>query len=116
MDKLIAVGVAAYAGLGTASFLKPDVVPAVIGFAAPGPDARTEIRAVYGGLPLAFAATLAASPASGTAIGIATAGMAAGRLGSSFFEGRPSAKMAAFIVMESVVAGALIRGARRARG
>ncbi len=114
MNALIATGAAAYAGLGIVSFLKPGAVPAVVGSTAPNADARTEIRAVYGGLPLAFAASLVAAPASGTAIGVATAGMAAGRAASAVFEGRPSPKMAGFIALELVLAGALLVGARRA--
>ncbi len=113
MNRLIALGAASYAGLGIASFLKPEVVPAVIGSTAPNADSRTEIRAVYGGLPLAFAASLAASPASGTAIGVATAGMAAGRAASAVFEGPPSPKMVGFIALEAAIAGALLLGARR---
>lgn len=114
MNPLIALGAASYAGLGVVSFLKPGVVPAVIGGTAPTADSRTEIRAVYGGLPLAFAASLVATPSSGTAIGLATAGMAAGRAASSVFEGAPSPKMAAFVAMEALIAGALLLGARRA--
>lgn len=112
MNPLIATGAASYAGLGLVSFLKPSVVPAVIGFTASSADARTEIRAVYGGLPLAFAATLALRPDAATAIGLATAGMAAGRAGSAVFEGPPSPKMAGFIALEALVAAALLRGAR----
>ncbi|RHW28743.1 DUF4345 domain-containing protein [Nocardioides immobilis] len=115
MNRLIAIGAAGYAGLGLVSFLKPGVVPAVIGSTAPNADSRTEIRAVYGGLPLAFAASLVASPASGTAIGLATAGMAAGRAASSVFEGAPSPKMAGFIALEAATAAALLLGARRHR-
>ena len=115
MNRLIAIGAASYAGLGLVSFLRPGVVPAVIGSTAPNADSRTEIRAVYGGLPLAFAASLATNPASGTAIGLATAGMAAGRAGSAVFEGTPSPKMAGFIALEALIAGALLLGARRAR-
>jgi len=114
MNRLIAIGAASYAGLGLVSFLKPGVVPAVIGSTAPNADARTEIRAVYGGLPLAFAASLVAAPSSGTAIGLATAGMAAGRAASSVFEGAPSPKMAGFIALETAIAGVLLLGARRA--
>ncbi|KRB79612.1 hypothetical protein ASE01_23055 [Nocardioides sp. Root190] len=113
MNPLIAIGAASYAGLGLASFLKPGLVPAVIGSTAPDADSRTEIRAVYGGLPLAFAATLAASPSSGTSIGLATLGMAAGRAASALFEGAPSPKMGGFIVLETLVGGALLVGARR---
>jgi len=115
MNRLIAIGAASYAGLGIVSFVKPDVVPAVVGFTAPSADARTEIRAVYGGLPLALAATLAASPTTGTAIGVATAGMAAGRAGSAYLERGLSPKMAGFMALEAAMAGALVLGARRAR-
>lgn len=115
MNRLIAFGAASYAGLGLASFLKPAVVPAVIGGTAPNADSRTEIRAVYGGLPLAWAASLVAAPSSATAVGIATAGMAAGRAASAVFEGPPSPKMAGFILLESAIAAALLVGARQAR-
>jgi len=115
MNRLIAIGAASYAGLGLVSFLKPGSVPAVIGSTAPNADSRTEIRAVYGGLPLGFAASLVAAPSSATAIGVATAGMAAGRAASAVFEGPPSPKMAGFIVLEAVLAGALLLGARQHR-
>jgi hypothetical protein len=113
MNRLIATGAAAYAGLGVVSFLRPQVVPAVVGGTAPTADARTEVRAVYGGLPLAFAATLAAAPAAGVPIGLATLGMAAARTGSAAFEGRPSAKTAGFIALELLIGAALVLGARR---
>ncbi len=113
MNPLIALGAAGYAGLGIASFFKPSVVPATTGLTAPNADSRTEIRAVYGGLPLGLAAALVANPTSATAVGIATAGMAAGRAASSAFEGRPSPTMAGFIALEAVAAAALLLGARR---
>lgn len=113
MNPLIALGAAGYAGLGVVSFLKPSVVPTSTGLAAPNADARTEIRAVYGGLPLGLAAALLANPNSASAVGLATAGMAAGRAASSAFEGRPSRTMAGFIVLEAVTAAALFVGARR---
>lgn len=116
MNKLIATGAAAYAGLGVVSFLKPAMVPAVFGGTAPTVDSRTEIRAVYGGLPLALAGTLAASPASAVPIGVATAGMAAGRAASSLVERRPpSPTIAAFTAIEVGLATALLLGARRHR-
>jgi hypothetical protein len=115
MNRLIALGAVSYAGLGVVSLLRPAVVPAVVDITAPTQDARTEVRAVYGGLPLAFAASLAVAPSTGTAIGVATAGMAAGRAASSAFEGRPpSPKMAGFIALEALIAGALVLEARRA--
>jgi hypothetical protein len=115
MNRLIALGAVSYAGLGVVSLLRPAVVPAVVDITAPTQDARTEVRAVYGGLPLAFAASLVGAPSTGTAIGVATAGMAAGRVASSAFEGSPpSPKMAGFIALEALIAGALVLGARRA--
>jgi len=115
MDKLIATGAAAYAGLGIASFLKPALVPAVFGGSAPTVDARTEIRAVYGGLPLAMAGTLAVAPASAVPLGVATAGMAAGRAASGLVEKRPpSAITVGFIAIEVALAAALLLGGRRA--
>ncbi|GAA3808487.1 DUF4345 family protein [Nocardioides panacisoli] len=115
MNRLIAIGAASFAGMGVVSFLKPDVVTSVVGVAAPHADARTELRAVYGGMPLALAATLAAAPSSGTVIGVATAGMAAGRAGSSYFEGGLSPKMKGFMALEIALAGALVLGARQHR-
>jgi hypothetical protein len=115
MDKLIATGAAAYAGLGVVSFLRPAMVPALFGGSAPTVDARTEIRAVYGGLPLAMAGTLLAAPSSAVPLGIATAGMAVGRAASSLAEQRPpSALMAGFIAIEAGLAVALLLGGRRA--
>jgi hypothetical protein len=115
MNKLIASGAAAYAGLGVVSFLKPAMVPALFGGSAPTVDSRTEIRAVYGGLPLAMAGTLIASPASAVPLGIATAGMAAGRAASGVVEQRPpSLVMAGFIAIEAGLAVALLLGGRRA--
>ncbi|MCX6400427.1 MAG: DUF4345 family protein [Propionibacteriales bacterium] len=113
MNRLIALGAAGYAGLGIVSFLKPSVVPASTGLTAPNADARTEIRAVYGGLPLGLAAAAIINPTSASAVGLATAGMAAGRAASSVFEGRPSPTMAGFIALETAAAAALLLGARR---
>lgn len=114
MDKFIATGAAAYAALGVASFLKPALVPQLFGGSAPTVDSRTEIRAVYGGLPLAMAGTLVASPAAAVPLGVVTAGMAAGRAASSVVEKRPpSPLMAAFIAIEVGLAAALLLGGRR---
>ena len=76
MNRLIAAGAAFYGGLGILALARPEQVPATFGGTAPTADARTEVRAVYGGLPLAIAATLVASPSSATAMGVLTGGMA----------------------------------------
>ena len=115
MNRLIAIGAASFAGMGIVSLVKPEVVTSVVGIVAPDADSRTELRAVYGGMPLALAATLAAAPSSGTVIGVATAGMAAGRAASTYFEGGLSPKMTGFMALEVALAGALVLGARRHR-
>jgi hypothetical protein len=46
-----------YALLGAVALLRPEVVPAVFGGTAGTPEARNEIRAVYGGLSVAIAVT-----------------------------------------------------------
>lgn len=117
MNKLIATGAAAYAGLGIVSFIKPAMVPALFGGSAPTVDSRTEIRAVYGGMPLAMAGTLALAPSSAVPLGIATAGMAVGRAASGAIEKRPpSLVTGAFIAIEAALAAALLLGGRRAKG
>lgn len=116
MNKLIVSGAAAYAGLGIVSFLKPAMVPALFGGSAPTVDSRTEIRAVYGGMPLAMAATLAFAPSSAVPLGIATAGMAAGRAASGAMEQRPpSVVTGAFIAIETGLAAVLLLGGRQVR-
>ena len=92
------------------------MVPATFGGTAPTPDARAEIRAVYGGLPLAIAGTLLVSPSSAVPLGIATAGMAAGRAASGLVEEEPpSMLIKAFIAIEVALAGVLLLGGRRQR-
>lgn len=47
-----------YAGIGILAVAQPALVPQLFGGAAPTSESRTEIRAVYGGIPLAFALAL----------------------------------------------------------
>ena len=53
----IAIGVtaAAFAGFGTALMVKPEILKRT-GIRAAGPNARTELRAMYGGMELGFGA------------------------------------------------------------
>ena len=114
MNRLIALGAAAYAGLGVVSFARPAMVPGLFGGSAPTADSRTEIRAVYGGLPLAMAGTLLVMPSSALPLGIATAGMAIGRAASDLVEEEPqSPTIKAFIGIEAALAAALLLGARK---
>jgi Na+/proline symporter len=114
MNRLIATGAAAYAGLGVIGLAAPSRVPELFGGTADTPDARTEIRAVYGGLPLAFAGALVVLPSAAVPIAVATAGMALGRVASMAVEPEePTPTMAGFVVVEAVVAAALLAGARQ---
>ena len=114
MNRLIAAGAASYAGIGVVSFLRPAMVPALFGGTAPTADARTEIRAVYGGLPLAIAGTLLVAPSSAVTMGVLSAGMAAGRAASGLVEEEPpSLIIKAFIGIEAALAAALLLGARK---
>jgi len=114
MNRLIAAGAASYAGIGVVSFLRPAMVPALFGGTAPTADARTEIRAVYGGLPLAIAGSLVVAPSTAVAMGVLSAGMAAGRAASGLVEEEPpSPVIKAFIGIEAALAAALLMGGCR---
>lgn len=81
-----------YAALGGASLVSPARVPVVFRGTAPTPESRTEVRAVYGGLPLAVALLVVAGPASPSAEGRRQAaagislGTGAGRLAGAALE------------------------------
>ncbi len=106
---------AAYAAIGVVAALAPARVPAVFGGRAGTPEARTEVRAVYAGIPLAFAASL--TTASGTSprddavlrtVGAASAGMAVARLAGCVAERRLTVwPSGAFLALETALAVAL---------
>ncbi|MBJ7453364.1 MAG: hypothetical protein JHC71_14975, partial [Blastococcus sp.] len=48
----------AYAVIGVGAAVHPGLVPALFGGTAGTPEARTEVRAVYAGIPLALAAAV----------------------------------------------------------
>jgi hypothetical protein len=83
-----------YAALGVVCFAQPERVPAGFGAASPPPAYRNEIRAIYGGFPIALAAVLVwATGASADvregvliAAAVSTAGMALARLASAAIE------------------------------
>lgn len=120
MNRWIAAGAAGYAGIGLAALARPSMVPALFGGAAENASARTEIRAVYGGLPLAIAATLAASATSALPMAALSAGMAAGRGASMLFESEaPTPMNKVFLGVEAALTGVLVVGgvtASRRRG
>lgn len=88
LDALVYVVAAVFAAMGVYALVVPAGVLAIFGVRLEAPDGRNEVRAVYGGFGLAVAALLvfaAASPEPASAgvllaMGVALAGMAAGRL------------------------------------
>lgn len=102
----------AYAGIGAVALVRPALVPAVFGGTATTPESRTEVRAVYGGLPLAIAAVALrrAPEASGrlSAASTVSAGMAAGCLAGAVLERRLRLwPTGAFLLIEVALALAL---------
>ncbi len=90
----LAAGV--YAAIGAVAAVDPARVPAVFGGTAGTPEFGTEIRAVYAGIPIAFAVALAPLRGRGTAedggmlraVRDASAGMAIARLAGAAAERR----------------------------
>lgn len=96
-------------------------MPALFGGSASTAPARTEVRAVYGGLPLALATVLAGAARPGAshrrgallAVATASAGMAAGRLVGAALDRELSAwPTGAFLALEAALAGSLSAAAR----
>ncbi len=105
----------AYAAIGVVAALALARVPALFGGAAGTPDARTEVRAVYAGIPLALAASLVAASGSSArddavlrTVGAASAGMAVARLAGCVAERRLTVwPSGAFLALEAALAVAL---------
>jgi len=109
MDTSTLIAAASYAGLGLVAFARPSLIPDTMGGSADNFTARSEVRAVYGGMPLATAALLVASPPSRRGIGIITASFASGRVLSSLIERRlPDPTNAVLIAGESALAALLL--------
>ncbi len=110
-----------YAAIGLFALARPAAVPRLFGGSAPTAASRTEIRAVYGGLPLALALTLgralgsSGSRADGALDAVArSAGMAAGRIAGAALDRRLAAwPTGAFLLIEATLAGALFAAADR---
>jgi len=117
MDRFLAAVAAGYGALGVGALARPTLVPDTFGATASTPQARTEIRAVYGGLPLAIAGLLVAAPrSSAVPVGVMTAGMAAGRVvGGALEPGPTPAVTRLFVGIELVLSAACFAGAGRGR-
>lgn len=86
---------AAYGGIGVVALVRPALVPQIFGGSALTSESRTEVRAVYAGIPLAFTAALLQAERGGPAatglvavVRNASYGMGATRLLSSAVEKR----------------------------
>ncbi|MCA0143703.1 DUF4345 family protein [Blastococcus sp. LR1] len=119
ISRLVAGG---YAAIGVGAVLRPSLVPAVFGGSARTPESRTEVRAVYAGIPLAFAAAVLRSEKHGAAaraavlrtVGDASAGMALARLAGVALERRGRAwPTGAFLALEVALAAGSYRAGRR---
>lgn len=116
---VVVIGVVAvlFAAMGLCGLVAPGALVAPFGTVVESPDARNEVRAVYGGFGMAVAAALALAAAdtgdlrSGVllAIALALAGMAAGRMVSFLIE-RPRRfyPTGLFLLVEIVLAAALL--------
>jgi Domain of unknown function (DUF4345) len=110
----IGIGIAAlmYFALGVTALAMPMRLLRGVGITVVGRAGRNEIRAVYGGFPLAVAGLLCASFAMPTvangmllALAVATLGMAVGRIISALLDRGIGKLPMVFAVMEMVVAG-----------
>lgn len=114
---LIAVVAVFFAAMGVFGLLRPSQLVDVVGVLADRPDARTEVRAVYGGFGIAIAVVLGLAAADvgdlryGACLAIAAAlgGMAFGRVLSAALES-PLAFFPVwfFLVLELIMAGLLV--------
>ena len=106
---VIAIIAVFFAGLGVVCYLQPGIVARYYRHAPPNADMRNEIRSLYGGLCIAFAAAGFAAFWLGHLVlpvlfcyGLSLLGMAAGRLGSLVLE-RTSIKPIIFLALELVL-------------
>jgi len=120
-DRRVTLPAVSYAVIGVVALARPQLVPALFGGSASTAAARTEVRAVYGGLPLALAAVLASAAPVGAphrggalrATAIASGGMAAGRLfGAALDRELPPWPTGAFLALETALAASLAAAAR----
>lgn len=119
----VAVGAVAvfFAGMGLFALLAPQALVAPFGIALQAGEARTEIRAVYGGFGIAVAALLAVAASDPSAYGevlvtvaVAVLGMALGRVAGRVRD-RPASFYPIWLYFwVEVLAGAVLLGAAAA--
>lgn len=108
-----------FAGMGLAALVAPAFIWAPFGVAPSTPEARNEVRAVYGGFGIAVAALIVLADDSATlrdgvlvAVAVSVFGMAAGRLVSGLFEPRALLRWPGVFLAVEVGLGALCLIAR----
>jgi hypothetical protein len=114
----VALAALFYAAIGAAALLRPQTLLSHFDLPAETRNARNEIRAVYGGLPLAIAGLLlfalvadtAFRPGMLAALAIVSLGMPAGRLVSALADGGIGRVPALFAGLELLGAGAIAAG------
>ena len=109
------LGAAFYGAVGGAAFVRPRTLLASFGIRAEGIDAANEIRAVYGGFPLALAGMLAWATQGGpladgvvVAVAISGLGMAGGRIVSAMIDRSLGRAPALFLGLEVIVSVVLL--------
>ncbi len=120
-DALIIANAVFFAGMGALALATPTRLSALVGLGAElSPDARNEVRAVYGGFGVAVAAVLGVSLRDETltkgvacAVGAALAGMAAGRLVAALIDRTLGKMPPVFFIVESSLAAMLFAAAVR---
>ena len=107
-----------YLALGLAALARPGTLLAGLGLAAEGVDARNEVRAIYGGFPLAVAGLVVWSMSGGAhaagillALAVTSLGMALGRLMSAVIDRRIGRLPTLFVAVELVLGLLLAVGA-----
>lgn len=112
---LVLTVAALFALMGVLALASPGRIVAPFGIASLPIGARNEVRAVYGGFGIAVALLLVATIwfetiRTGTlvAVTVALLGMAAGRIASAAIDGKLGFYPGIFLVVELVLAGALL--------
>lgn len=109
MKRLITLTGLGLAGVGVSALVDPERVPATFGGRADTPDARSEIRATYGGAMVAAGVLLLVRPRSAGTIALVLAGAAAGRAAGVAIEGEePSDATKVLLGLEVGSAAALL--------
>jgi hypothetical protein len=104
-----------FAGMGVLALVAPSRISSLVGFPEDlTPDARNEVRAVYGGFGVAVAAVLSIAVCDesltkgvAAAIGAALAGMAGGRVVAAVLERKAGRMPLLFFLAESSLAAML---------